>query len=112
MSKVKSISLLALVPVLALGGCARQSIAQPEGSLEPMVGQFLTDDSPVVIATATVTDPVAVLDEPGGITIGRLHAGQYPVTSTTGGWVQIGVDGVQAWVSASEISLAINQGQS
>lgn len=92
--------------ILALGGCADPETPTGEGNLAPMSAE--PQSGATVIGAVIVNDPVAIFDEPGGVTIGRLEPGEYAFQGTEGDWVRVGFVGTSGWVVSSEVQLKIN----
>ena len=119
------LALLAIVPLslLLLTGCSHsEEKVEGAGNLseinvsQPVDGAtFLSSDIQVGVAVAE--DPIPVFDEPDGVTIGRLPAGDYTIVQTKDFWVSIVISQYKTktgdlvsqtgWVPESEVKMLI-----
>lgn len=95
--------ILLVVAGLCTSGCASASSAVGEGTLEPLSAPNFVGEEHVLVGELVVDPPGAGFwDHPGGVTIGRLPPGTYPVLDSQEGWHQlqaaIGDETVCGWV--------------
>lgn len=96
-----------LLSALLLGGCT-PTAPEPVGTLDSLPAPSVSASRTAQIGTATIAEPVAVYDAPGGVTIGRTGEGTWPLMGVEDGWAKIEIGEVAyGWVVADQVKITL-----